>query len=46
MSRSMIKQQNSGGTGHVVLYAPRQSTKITTLYISMNPLYKYERSIS
>ena len=27
MSRSMIKQQNSGATAHVVLYTPRQSTK-------------------
>ena len=26
MSRSMIKQQNSGATAHVVLYTPRQST--------------------
>ena len=25
-SRSMIKQQNSGATAHVVLYTPRQST--------------------
>ena len=28
MSRSMIKQQNSGATAHVVLYTPRQSTFI------------------
>ena len=28
MSRSMIKQQNSGATAHVVLYTPRQSTDI------------------
>ena len=27
MSRSMIKQQNSGATAHVVLYTPRQSTR-------------------
>ena len=26
MSRSMIKQKNSGATAHVVLYTPRQST--------------------
>ena len=29
MSRSMIKQQNSGATAHVVLYTPRQSTNCT-----------------
>ena len=29
MSRSMIKQQNSGATAHVVLYTPRQSTQKT-----------------
>ena len=28
MSRSMIKQQNSGATAHVVLYTPRQSTNV------------------
>ena len=28
MSRSMIKQQNSGATAHVVLYTPRQSTNL------------------
>ena len=30
MSRSMIKQQNSGATAHVVLYTPRQSSIIYT----------------
>ena len=30
MSRSMIKQQNSGATAHVVLYTPRQSTNKDT----------------
>ena len=36
MSRSMIKQQNSGATAHVVLYTPRQSTNnmlgVTLIY--------------
>ena len=31
MSRSMIKQQNSGATAHVVLYTPRQSTNLRVL---------------
>ena len=34
MSRSMIKQQNSGATAHVVLYTPRQS-------INTKPFYRY-----
>ena len=34
MSRSMIKQQNSGATAHVVLYTPRQSTIVPDLYCS------------
>ena len=35
MSRSMIKQQNSGATAHVVLYTPRQS-KIDTSSLSIH----------
>ena len=34
MSRSMIKQQNSGATAHVVLYTPRQSKIIRVITFS------------
>ena len=42
MSRSMIKQQNSGATAHVVLYTPRQSTKSLCGIISENAVYVLE----
>ena len=35
MSRSMIKQQNSGATAHVVLYTPRQSTNHAIVPLSL-----------
>ena len=37
MSRSMIKQQNSGATAHVVLYTPRQSTN--SVWVIVKPIY-------
>ena len=41
MSRSMIKQQNSGATAHVVLYTPRQSTK--KILVKVNNISDDER---
>ena len=46
MSRSMIKQRNSGATAHVVLYTPRQSTKCISkqshiIKCAFNTLYLY-----